>query len=163
MNPAEQAVCADPLLWEKDAALQRLYGRLPQDAALRRTQGDWLRGSRDACGWDVLCIDWAYDDRIAAMRAALSAPPPAAAPRRPWCDAAGLNAAEGAICADDTLSNLDAVMAAAYGAARAATTDAEQNAWLRERDACGADRPCIGGAYVRRLTALGARLRAAGR
>ncbi|MGR3541049.1 MAG: hypothetical protein ACU0BS_06435 [Hasllibacter sp.] len=162
LNPAETTVCADPVLQDKDRALQGLYDALPAASAERDRQADWLRGRRDACGWDVLCIEWAYGDRIAELRAALARAAPPVAARRPWCEAARLNAAERAICADDTLADLDAVMAAAYGAGRASFADGAQQAWLAERDTCGGDRACIGAAYIRRLTELGARLRAAG-
>ena len=157
LNRTEATICHDAILGDLDAALERAWTARPRTAAERRVQNRWLRQRRDACGTDIFCIEDAYDRRIGELVGYTEGPPPAL---RPWCRAARLNAAERAICADDTLADLDAAMEAVYGAARAASGDTEQAAWLRgERDACGPDRACIAAAYLRRITALGARLR----
>jgi uncharacterized protein len=75
------------------------------------------------------------------------------------CDLAS-NAAEEAICADPVLQRMDGELAAAWTRARADrdTADAltaDQQRWLRERDACGADLGCLRPAYARRLSELG--------
>ena len=177
LNPTERLVCRDAILGELDAEMTAAYRAAYGDGALSAEQRDWLTGRRDACGTDIFCIERAYGDRIAALRTAppapapspapvlAPAPPPAPAPaaaRRPWCGAARLNATERAICADDTLADLDAAMEAVYGALRAADADTAQIDWLRNRrDACGADADCIAAAYLRRIAELGARLRGA--
>jgi uncharacterized protein len=76
------------------------------------------------------------------------------------CARAG-TASEHAICASPTLSTLDRALADAYRAARAgAGADmrdrirAEQIAWLRDRDACGADPACLAARMQERVAAL---------
>ena len=164
LNPTERTICYDVILRERDAQMTGAYRDLHGPGELTAEQRDWLRLRRDACATNVLCIERAYDERIAELRAtAATAAAPAPAPvRRPWCGASRLNATERAICADDTLANLDAAMAAIYGAMRADDADAAQIEWLRgSRDACGADADCIAAAYLRRIAELGARLRGA--
>ena len=163
LNAAEEAICRDDILGGLDADLNAIWNRVDR-AALGTSQEDWLR-RRDACGSDIFCIERAYDDRIAALRAVASsgaepAPPPIVqGDRRPWCGASRLNAAERAICASDTLANLDAAMEAVYGALRAAPGDRSQNDWLLRRNECGGDEACIAAAYLRRIGQLGGRLR----
>lgn len=71
------------------------------------------------------------------------------------CAKAG-SAVEKAVCADERLSRLDSDLGKAYAQAVATTTDpaalrATQRAWLKERDACGADATCLRQSYERRL------------
>lgn len=73
---------------------------------------------------------------------------------RPWCGATGLNAAERTICADRSLSRFDALLALTYGRVRASPGDGAQDAWLRERNACGDDEGCIALAYAHRIGEL---------
>lgn len=74
---------------------------------------------------------------------------------------------EKAICADPALSALDERLSASYRAAldrlsgaspeegvAGAAVKADQRAWLRERDACGADAPCLRRAYEGRGAVL---------
>ncbi|QCO05190.1 lysozyme inhibitor LprI family protein [Azospirillum argentinense] len=74
---------------------------------------------------------------------------------------------EKAICADPALSALDERLAATYRAAlehlsgaspeegaAGAAVKADQRAWLRERDSCGADAACLRRAYDRRMAIL---------
>jgi uncharacterized protein len=72
------------------------------------------------------------------------------------CAKAG-NAAEKAVCADEQLSRLDSDLGKAYARAVTATADpaalrSAQRAWLKERDACGADQACLRQSYERRLS-----------
>ena len=166
LNPTERTICYDVILRERDAQMADAYRDVHGPGEPTAEQRDWLALRRDACATNVLCIERAYDERIAELRAAAvpaAAPLPAPAPdRRPWCGASRLNRTERAICADDTLANLDAAMEAIYGAMRADDADAAQIEWLRgQRDACGGEVDCIAAAYLRRIAELGARLRGA--
>lgn len=71
------------------------------------------------------------------------------------CAKAG-SAAEKTVCADERLSRLDSDLGTAYAQALTAASDptalrAAQRAWLKERDACGADAACLRQSYERRL------------
>ncbi|MGS4946640.1 peptidoglycan-binding protein [Meridianimarinicoccus sp. RP-17] len=69
--------------------------------------------------------------------------------------ALALSDAERAICADPRLGTLDRQLAAAWAAASAAGTPAEeQRAWLAERNACGTDAACLAATMQARLGAL---------
>lgn len=77
------------------------------------------------------------------------------------CSRAG-TATEKAICADPVLSDADSRLSVAYAgalkAASGAARDAlvqEQRAWLRARNACGAETDCLAAQYGDRLAALG--------
>lgn len=75
------------------------------------------------------------------------------------CAKAG-SAAEKAVCADERLSRLDSDLGKAYARAVAAASDpaalrSAQRAWLKERDACGADQACLRQSYERRLRDIG--------
>ena len=156
LNATELAICTDPILGDLDNEMSALYqqNKLPD-------QRDWLK-ARNTCGGDIFCIEDAYRNRIAEMRAALSAPP--VLRLRPWCGSSRLNLTEQTICNTVHLANLDAALQAAYDAARPRGSDPEQANWLRgRRDACGADLRCIQQAYVQRLIELGERLRLAGK
>ncbi|CAO3454148.1 hypothetical protein [Azospirillum argentinense] len=74
---------------------------------------------------------------------------------------------EKAICADPALSALDGRLAATYRAAlerlsgaspeegaAGAAVKADQRAWLRDRDSCGADAACLRRAYDGRMAVL---------
>ena len=168
LNPTERTICYDVILRERDAQMTSAYLDLHGSGEPTAEQRDWLSLRRDACATNVLCIERAYDERIAELRAAATSSAAAAtaavpaSDRRPWCGASRLNPTERAICADDTLANLDAAMAAIYGAMRADDADAAQLEWLRgSRDACGGEVDCIAAAYLRRIAELGARLRGA--
>lgn len=80
-------------------------------------------------------------------------------------DAAGIDCAkaksknEKAICADPVLSGRDGELAQAYHAALKASQyggelKKDQLAWLKERDRCDGQVPCLRRAYVERLTEL---------
>lgn len=76
------------------------------------------------------------------------------------CAKAGTES-EHAICDSSTLSALDRALADAYRAARAGAAAAvhdriraEQIAWLRDRDACGADPACLAARMQERVAAL---------
>jgi uncharacterized protein len=73
---------------------------------------------------------------------------------RPWCDGGELNVTERTICAEPVLSRLDALLALAYGDARAEPEDAVQARWIDRRDACGPDTLCIAQAYAYRIVNL---------
>ncbi|WP_446904025.1 lysozyme inhibitor LprI family protein [Burkholderia sp. YIM B11467] len=96
--------------------------------------------------------------RSVAMAALLSLLPIAA-------HAAGFDCAKAAsptektICADPALSKLDGDLSAAWKKALAkggdtATLKAAQLKWLKQRDQCGADAPCLGDRYRERLASL---------
>ncbi|VWC84727.1 PF07007 family protein [Burkholderia lata] len=75
---------------------------------------------------------------------------------------------EKAICADATLSKLDGDLAAAWKQALAkggdtAALKAAQLKWLKQRDQCGADAPCLGDRYRERLASLNGKPLAADR
>lgn len=160
LNPAEQAICSDPVLGDLDAELTSIWSAERRGSNERRHQREWL-SERNACGYDVFCIEEAYHARIDALLGYGDVDGGFRALRLPWCGASSLNAAEATICADDYLANLDAAMTAVYGAARAADGDREQQQWIRSgRDACGTDRACLGAAYLSRIAELGGRLRA---
>ena len=55
LNAAERTICSDDTLADLDAALEAVYGEV-RAAGGDRSQIDWLRGRRDACGADVQCI-----------------------------------------------------------------------------------------------------------
>lgn len=153
LNPTEHVICRDRILGELDIQMSDLYARVKLPG-----QRDWLN-RRNRCGADVFCIEQAYRTRIAALEAARFAPR-----LRPWCSSARLNLTEQTICNDAVLANLDAAMAAVYGAGRARSSDPDQVNWLRnERDACGTDAFCIEQAYFRRIIVLGERLRLEGK
>lgn len=63
LNPTEQTICAEPRLADMDAALVAVYGAAKADDS-DREQVAWLRGTRDACGRDEICIGNAYLRRI---------------------------------------------------------------------------------------------------
>ncbi|MGR3436330.1 MAG: hypothetical protein ACU0CO_15805 [Shimia sp.] len=84
----------------------------------------------------------------------LAAALPGAASAQAWCAADRLNATEATICAWPRLGALDADLAAAYRASDAPGKRAAQTAWLRDRDGCGRDVPCIADAYETRIAAL---------
>ena len=164
-NITEKTICADEILGTLDDEMTALYHRL-NVPGLTREQKAWVL-RRNRCGGDIYCIEQTYDQRIAELRAyqpAHKQSAPSTHPkRRPWCGSARLNATERTICSEDTLANLDAALAAIYGNLLARDGDHAQTSWLRQdRDACGADTLCIADAYVRRIMALGAELRAAG-
>ncbi|MGR3571577.1 hypothetical protein [Brevirhabdus sp.] len=172
LNPTERTICNDQILGDMDDALRQLYR--DAGAGQAAAQRDWLVNRRNACGSDIFCIERAYQDRIAqltdlrgAPRATPDrAPVPAPATRRfegkprPWCGGSRLNPTERTICADETLSDMDAALEAVYGRVKARDGDRGQLTWLRgDRDACGANVDCIAGAYLRRIVILGGRLR----
>ncbi|MFC3119513.1 lysozyme inhibitor LprI family protein [Jhaorihella thermophila] len=68
---------------------------------------------------------------------------------------------ENAICANPDLAALDQEIARLYGEARATATGVEaatlragQRSWLRQRDACGWDIPCLTAAMEARIATL---------
>lgn len=66
--PTEKAICANSELWSLDAAINTAYGRAladsPGDAGrIREAQRAWLR-LRNACGYDVSCIQNRYYQQI---------------------------------------------------------------------------------------------------
>jgi len=86
--------------------------------------------------------------------AALPVPAPARVGPGFDCARAG-SATERAVCASGELSALDAALSALWRAR--ARTDADrtaQRAWLRERNACGADDVCLAGVYGSRIADL---------
>ena len=166
LGAAEQAICADSVLGSLDARLNEAYARVPASDRVEAAQRDWI-ATRNACGFDIFCIEAAYKSRIDALRDQMAAPAPTPAPapagnRRPWCSASGLNQAERTVCNSDILSNMDAAMEAVYGRLRAADSDQSQIDWLGRRNDCGTDETCIGQAYLSRIIELGGRLRTEG-
>lgn len=168
LNPTERTICNDQILGDMDDALRQLYRGVGEGQAA--AQRDWLVNRRNACGSDIFCIERAYQDRIAQLTdlrdARRAAPDPVPATRRfegkrrPWCGGSRLNPTERAICADETLSDMDAALEAVYGRVTARDGDRGQLNWLRgDRDACGANVDCIASAYLRRIVILGGRLR----
>jgi uncharacterized protein len=73
-SAAEKAVCADASLRAMDAALAAAYAQALRDAgpaprqqaALRRSQRDWLQ-ERDGCGAEAACLATQYRRRTAAL------------------------------------------------------------------------------------------------
>lgn len=68
-------------------------------------------------------------------------------------------AVEGSICANAELSDLDVQLSAEYKKARSISSDAavlrkEQLAWLKTRNACGANVGCLTKAYTLRISEL---------
>ena len=156
LNPTERAICSDPVLGNLDAEMSDLWASAARGGAERGDQNAWRTEVRDACGYDVFCIEEAYHGRIDVLTGYDSQ---FGEMRLPWCSAGTLNEAERAICSDDRLADLDAAMAAVYGAARASEEDWQQQDWIAERNACGADQACLGAAYLTRIVELGGRLR----
>ncbi len=78
------------------------------------------------------------------------------------CDAKELQPDEKMICEDRSLNDADVKMVTTFEllsgllamGARGTLQD-EQTAWLKKRQACGADAACIGAAYQERLKQLG--------
>jgi uncharacterized protein len=78
------------------------------------------------------------------------------------CDAKELQPDEKMICQDRSLNDADVKMVTTFEllsgllamGARGTLQD-EQTAWLKKRQACGADATCIGAAYQERLKQLG--------
>ena len=78
------------------------------------------------------------------------------------CDAKELQPDEKVICEDRSLNDADVKMVTTFEllsgllamGARGTLQD-EQTAWLKKRQACGADAACIGTAYQDRLKQLG--------
>src|SRR6478609_8363462 len=78
------------------------------------------------------------------------------------CDAKELQPDEKVICEDRSLNDADVKMVTTFEllsgllamGARGTLQD-EQTAWLKKRQACGADAACIGAAYQDRLKQLG--------
>lgn len=67
LGASERAICSDPTLGLLDRRLTLAYERA------RRVEDDldqerWL-ANRDACGWDVTCLEYSYRGRIAELRA----------------------------------------------------------------------------------------------
>lgn len=104
--------------------------------------------------------------RPALLAFGLLALPPAAAAAGFPCSKA-TTPTEKAICADPALSALDERLAATYRAAlehlsgaspeegaAGAAVKADQRAWLRERDSCGADAACLRRVYDGRMAIL---------
>jgi uncharacterized protein YecT (DUF1311 family) len=105
--------------------------------------------------WD--CSGSASQDPISATGVA-----PTAAPRvRPSfnCDAGNLNDAERTVCGNADLSRADANMSSTYNQIFAdrqgsAALRNEQNAFLKQRDACGVDVACLKKVYWKRFNDL---------
>ncbi|MBW9053303.1 lysozyme inhibitor LprI family protein [Rhizobium mesosinicum] len=78
------------------------------------------------------------------------------------CDAKELQPDEKVICEDRSLNDADVKMVTTFEllsgllamGARGTLQD-KQTAWLKKRQACGADAACIGAAYQERLKQLG--------
>ena len=66
LNPTEATICADDTLADHDAAMEAVYGALRADPS-DRSQIDWLREDRDACGTDLACISASYLRRIIVL------------------------------------------------------------------------------------------------
>ncbi|MDX3927670.1 MAG: lysozyme inhibitor LprI family protein [Shinella sp.] len=98
----------------------------------------------------------------AAILAAATMPPAARAASFD-CDAASLAADEKAICENRALNDADVRMVTTFEllsgllamGARGTLQD-QQSAWLKRRQACGADAECIGKAYGERMRELDA-------
>lgn len=66
LNLTERTVCGSATLTDLDAYLQGLYDQA-NPRGLAFGQGQWLRGQRDACGADSLCLAQAYIARITVL------------------------------------------------------------------------------------------------
>lgn len=100
--------------------------------------------------------------RIAVFAGALLAAPTGAVPQDFDCTESFLPA-EMAVCADEELQALDEQLASEYGALMSRAPDwaadrirNEQRDWMRLRNACGYDPPCVAGTYRSRLMDFGA-------
>ncbi len=136
----------------------RLQGVHDQADALGETAGagEWLRGRRDVCGRNKLCIEAAYFDRITVLQARIDAQ---RVQLRPWCKSSRLNLTERTICGSATLTDLDAYLQGLYDAAKPKGLVYGQSQWLRgRRDGCGDDTLCLAQAYIERITVLENRL-----
>ena len=166
LNLTERTICRDATLRSLDLQLGHLYDAVV-NSAVRERQRAWL-AYRNSCGADATCIANAYYARFGELQGNTAPPQPRPQPQpqanlRPWCANGGLNPTERTICATPVLADMDAAMAAIYGAARAHAADGSQIDWLRGgRDACSTNVECIGNAYIARIVDLGGRLRAAG-
>jgi uncharacterized protein YjbI with pentapeptide repeats len=92
----------------------------------------------------------------AEIRRLAALPPPAPARVGPGFDCARAGSVtERAVCGSDELSAMDAALSALWrGRARTDADRAGQRAWLRERNACGADAACLAVSYGGRIAAL---------
>ncbi len=67
LRASETAICADPTLGLLDQRLNAAYERAKRVESVLDQQR-WL-ANRDACGWDLICLEYTYRGRIAELRA----------------------------------------------------------------------------------------------
>ena len=148
LNAAERTICDTPSLQWRDRAVNRLWQQMDGRAGITLSRDRWLR-SRDDCGDNVACLVDSYDDRIFEMRAQVGV---GDGPRlRPWCGSDTLSTTEASICSTPRLANYDAGLQQLSDSLGGPDNDA----WLDDRDSCGADFACIEGAYIDRFATLG--------
>ncbi|MGI3184391.1 lysozyme inhibitor LprI family protein [Nioella aestuarii] len=160
LNATEQAICSTPDLGWRDQELEQAYAAVRQMPGVQTDQQAWL-SDRNSCGGNVNCIRAAYDTRIAALQAMAQGggKPTASGPLYPtgpaWCTEGSLNPAEQTICGNSELGQMDLYMADLYAQVRHLPgIVSEQQGWLRARNACYSDYPCLYAAYSDRIQEL---------
>lgn len=73
VSVVETTICANKPLYELDAQMASIYGRLiraiaPGQAGIKTAQREWLK-TREACGEDVDCLNRSYSHRIEGLHA----------------------------------------------------------------------------------------------
>lgn len=75
----EYAICGNPTLSALDEQLSRTYRQaLAQDPQVRSRQLAWLRGPREQCSANVVCLTAAYQQQLDALNGVSSSVPAAA-------------------------------------------------------------------------------------
>lgn len=74
LNVSETAICSTPTLGVLDQKLDEAYAAA---RGIRRdlAQAAWLE-HRNACGWDIACLDYTYRKRISELSTITQMPPP---------------------------------------------------------------------------------------
>lgn len=171
---SEKAICASRRLAEFDVEADRLY-KLAQSEApsaimredLKANEKAWLN-ERNRCGADRECIAISYSNHLIYLENILYyfRSVPKQTHRGPSFDCGPVKKlSERMICDRKNLSRLDRQLARTYESLqkeipRGARTGlkSEQVAWLKTRDRCGADAPCLRRNYKGRIADLEAQL-----
>ncbi|XTI72217.1 lysozyme inhibitor LprI family protein [Acidithiobacillus sp. AC3] len=166
-NLAEEMVCKHPEL----AALDRAYGARLRDRLLKVPAAErqdaangyyWDMGIRDNSAMSVKDLAAAYRDALGTDSAQYFAEKQPAQSAHAACEKAH-TPSEKTVCANSQLKTLDEQLAQAYHQAfirtqpnspeRRELIQAQRN-WLKTRDTCKADVPCLEQAYRNRIQRL---------
>ncbi|MBU2755410.1 DUF1311 domain-containing protein [Acidithiobacillus sp. CV18-2] len=166
-NRAEEMVCKHPEL----AALDRAYGARLRDRLLKVPAAErqdaangyyWDMGIRDNSAMSVKDLAAAYRDALGTDSAQYFAEKQPAQSAHAACEKAH-TPSEKTVCANPQLKTLDEQLAQAYHQAfirtqpnspeRRELIQAQRN-WLKTRDTCKADVPCLEQAYRNRIQRL---------